>query len=149
VISPNIYDLQVNATRVNTSETIHFEVKAEDYTSGIESVHLIISANNYSDYTVGRMENHMNGSENRFECDVKYLEPGTYSYLAIARDYANNTKVLSNEEYLFEVIKNPNHYSQLPSIFILKILIFCLFGTIFVIQYKKIFQNKKYINQYS
>lgn len=105
-IEPEIYDLKINKNTFNQTEPIYFEVNARDSISGVEKVFLVISKDNFSNYNIYEMKNHTSGNDNQFECYVDDLDPGVYSYLSVARDYANNTAILYNENYNFEIV-NP------------------------------------------
>ncbi len=105
-IEPEIYDLKINKNTFNHTEPIYFEVNALDSISGLEKVFIVISKDNFSNYNIYEMKNHTSGNNNQFECFVDDLDPGVYSYLSVARDYANNTAILYNENYNFEIV-NP------------------------------------------
>lgn len=52
------------------------------------------------------MENNTQNPEKVYECYINGLNLGICSYIAIARDYANNSNILYNENFIFKIIEN-------------------------------------------
>lgn len=154
-IEPEIYDLKINKKTFNRSEPIYFDVKARDSISGVEKVFIVISKDNFSNYNMYEMKNHSGGNNNQFECFVDDLEPGVYSYLSIARDYANNTAILYNKNYNFEIVNpllNKRGQEDWFKKFIFAVLFSTLVGviSIFFINFHGSLKDyiKKYITHY-
>ncbi|MFO8019016.1 MAG: C25 family cysteine peptidase, partial [Promethearchaeia archaeon] len=72
------------------SENLCFDVNSHDNESGVESVFTLISKNNFKDYHVFPFSNKSMESEDAFHCKAHKLDPGSYKYLFVSRDYANN-----------------------------------------------------------
>ena len=106
ILSPEIYDLHMNPDKPNRTSNIQFSVNADDLHSGIESVYLLLSKDNFTSFCIHTMENNTQNPKNVYECYIKGINPGIYSYLAIARDYANKTNILYNEKFTFKIIKD-------------------------------------------
>ena len=78
----------------------------------IESVFLILSNNNFSNCSIYPMDNSTQIID-LYECYLDVLNQGTYSYLIIARDYANNTNIFYNASNIFWIRRNPNEGENL------------------------------------
>lgn len=104
-IVPEINSLTMTPDNPNRNSTLYFSVNATDLHSKIESVYLILSNDNFLNYWIYPIENSMEGN-NLYEFYIDGLNPGTYSYLTIARDYANNTNFLYNVSNTFKIKGN-------------------------------------------
>ncbi len=88
------------------SDNIEFSIHARDNHSGIESVFVVISENNFSDYSIYRLANEFNENNEQFDLILNKEEPGSYSYIIVARDYLNKTRLLFSDNFYF-VIQKP------------------------------------------
>ena len=136
-IEPEINNLQIRPNIINETTAIYFNLEAHDIHSGIENVFLLLSYNNFKNYWFYPMERHLQDNE-RFEFAIDSLTPGKYSYLVVARDVANNSNVLYDERFNFEVIKEQNEKEISNYIYFLIFLpISGIIGTFVSIIYKK------------
>jgi len=87
------------------SDNIEFSIHAKDNHSGIESVFVIISENNFNEYSIHRLMNEFNENNEQFGFILNKIEPGSYSYLIVARDYLNKTILLFNDSFRFAIQK--------------------------------------------
>lgn len=65
------------------------------------------------------MERNSIKDENVYEISLNGLFPGKYSYLALARDVTNNTNILYDQSFTFDIIPNRNDYNNYIILFIL------------------------------
>ncbi len=89
----------------SVSDNMCFNIEIHDNQSGIESVYLLISEDQFNKFTYFKLSNSIQEDERNFKFIIDKLEPGNYSYMIIARDYANNTNVFYNETYTFQIPK--------------------------------------------
>ncbi|MFX1288823.1 MAG: C25 family cysteine peptidase [Promethearchaeota archaeon] len=92
------------------TDNILFSFNASDTHSGIESVFLLISNNNFSDFSLNRVQNDFNENKQEFSITLNKLEPGEYSYLVITRDYKNKTSIYYNNHMVFSIPKPITDY---------------------------------------
>jgi len=135
-IEPQINNLQMRPNRINETTAIYFKVEAYDAHSGIENIFLLISNDNFENFKFYTMEKHIQGNEG-FEFLINSLTPGKYSYLVVARDFANNSGVLFDESFNFIVISGDSKKNNNLSYFYIFSLIIGLTGTFFFIFYRK------------
>jgi hypothetical protein len=97
--------LAVNQFPQNPTATdnMKFTFNASDNHSGIESVFLLISKNNFTDFSLNRVQNDFDDNEKEFNLILGKLEPGEYSYLIITRDYTNKTSVYYEDSLKFSI----------------------------------------------
>ena len=100
---PEIREVDWQPKNPSISDNICFNITTLDNHSGIESVFILLSKNNFKDYNYYRMLNHIQKEEINFECIFNKLDPGKYSFLIVARDYANNSEILYNENFRFSI----------------------------------------------
>jgi len=86
-------------------DNIVFSFNASDGHSGIESVFLVLSKNNFSDFSLTRLQNGFNENTQEFYVTLNKLEPGEYSYLVITRDYTNKTSIFYEDNLNFSIPK--------------------------------------------
>jgi len=85
------------------SDNMEFSIHAEDNHSGIESVFVIISDSNFDDFSIYRLMNEFNENNEQFEFIINKMEPGSYSYIVVARDYLNKTNLLFRDTFIFAI----------------------------------------------
>ena len=102
---PELLGVSYTPKNPSTVKKIHFDIELQDNASGIESVLLFISNNNFENYSFYRISNEFQENENNFIFSLDKLKPGDFSYSVIARDYANNTKMFNSENFKFTIAK--------------------------------------------
>jgi hypothetical protein len=126
-IKPEIEVLNMIQEKTNEIDTITFSAKAYDLYSGIENVFILLSKNDFEDFLILPMRKNDLDENYISELFNDNLLPGKYSYLAIARDFANNTNIIYDESFNFEVIgENQKDYIFL----IYFLIIFSIIGLI-------------------
>ncbi len=98
----NVNYVPINPT---VSDNLLFSINASDNHSGIESVFLLISKNDFTDFSTHRLSNHFNESKREFNITLNKMEPGKYSYLVIARDFTNKTTIYYEDNFNFTIPK--------------------------------------------
>jgi len=101
-IVSNLIYAPINPT---VSDNLLFSINASDNHSGIESVFLLISKNNFTDFSTHRLSNQFNENKREFNITLNKMEPGKYSYIVIARDFTNKTTVYYEENFSFAIPK--------------------------------------------
>jgi hypothetical protein len=96
---PQLTKVAYIPTNPKTSVLTTFNIETRDNRSGIESIHLFLSKNNFTDYSHYSSSNNINENKEIFDVKTEKLTSGKYSYFIIVRDYANNTIVFQNSSY--------------------------------------------------
>jgi hypothetical protein len=110
VNNPELSRLEYVPRNPSVSDNICFNIEFHENQSGIESVYLLISKNQFNNFTSYRLSNNIQEDQRNFEFIIDKLKPGNYSYMIITRDYANNTNVFYNETYTFQIPKPIMNY---------------------------------------
>ena len=86
-------------------DKICFNITAFDNHSDIESVFLLLSNNNFEDYSYYCISNDKYQELITLEYELNKLDPGDYSFAFFIRNYANNSNILYNENFKFTIPK--------------------------------------------
>jgi hypothetical protein len=100
---PQISGTQIIPKNPSTSDSIIFNIETYDNQSGIESTYLLLSKSNFSTYTYYGLSNEFEENGSSFTLNIDRLEPDEYSYLIVARDYANNTNVFYKSNFTISI----------------------------------------------
>ncbi|HUW90877.1 MAG TPA: hypothetical protein VMV43_10250, partial [Candidatus Nanopelagicaceae bacterium] len=103
--NPIILDASHSPLAPTVSDNIEFSIHARDNHSGIESIFVIISENNFNEYSIFRLVNEFNENNEQFDYILNKIGPGSYSYIIVARDYLNKTSLLFNDKCNFAIQK--------------------------------------------
>ena len=103
--NPIVSNVSYSPINPTVSDNLLFSINASDNHSGIESVFLLISKNNFTDFSTHRLSNHFNENKREFNITLNKMEPGEYSYIVIARDFTNKTTVYYEENFSFTIPK--------------------------------------------
>lgn len=103
---PSLLDLECIPENPSVSDNICFNIQGYDNQSGIESIFLILTNDNFKSYSYYGTSNDFEEDSDEFSLVLNKLEPGKYSYMIVARDYTNKTKIFFEEDYNFS-IKTP------------------------------------------
>ena len=102
---PELNTVNYGPINPTATDNILFSFNASDNHSGIESVFLLLSKNNFSDFSLTRLFNGFNENKQEFNVTLNKLEPGEYSYLVITRDYTNKTTIFYEDNLHFSIPK--------------------------------------------
>lgn len=102
-IKPELSSFEYVPQNPSVSDNICFNIEIYDNQSGIESVYLLISEDNFNNFTYYKLSNSIQENKKNFEFIINKLEPGDYSYMIVARDYANNTNIFYNGTFIFQI----------------------------------------------
>ncbi|MGB5911953.1 MAG: C25 family cysteine peptidase [Promethearchaeia archaeon] len=87
------------------SDKICFNITTFDNHSDIECVFILLSNNNFEDYSYYRISNDKYQELITLEYELNKLDPGDYSFAFFVRNYANNSNALYNENFKFTIPK--------------------------------------------
>ncbi len=129
--NPQLFGIDMMPKRPTTSNQITFRIETYDNNSGIESVYVLLSKNNFITYSYYSSTNYFEENKEVFNITTERLTPGKFSYCVISRDYANNTNVFYHSGFKFFVSETLINYILITSTFlvvaVIGISIFILF----------------------
>ena len=134
---PEMTKLELLPTTPNMFDSIKFNIEARDNQSGIESVFILLSKNNFNSYEYYVASNGYLENESKFLIDLDKLELGDYQYAVVLRDYTNKTKLFYESSYFFTV--------EIPFTLILVIIVVSLIGLVglTILYYKFVYKKKR------
>ncbi len=141
-LAPEISDEDCSPDEPTVYDNVCFEVNSYDLESGLESVFLLQSEDDddFDEYLYYRMLNSFRDDEdNLFKHTIHNLDPGKYSFLIIARDWANNYHILDDDSFEFTIPTPMMDYLLIT----MSIAIISITGISIFITYKG-FKNYKY-----
>lgn len=103
VFEPQLLEFECDPEDPTVSDNINFQFQAYDNQSGIESIFLLLSDNNFKNFSYFQTNNVFQENNDEFHLKLNKLKPGDYSYAIILRDYSNKTKIIYEEDYKFSV----------------------------------------------
>ncbi len=140
-IKPQLTNIVFSPKNPKTSVVTTFNIETQDNRSGIESVHVYLSQNNFTDYTYYRASNYVIENKEIFNINTEKLTSGKYSYFIIARDYANNTILFQDSSYVLLIPTPLMDYISIISM----ITIFGVIGVSGFILYNGIKKSRSYL----
>ncbi|MFX1380237.1 MAG: C25 family cysteine peptidase, partial [Promethearchaeota archaeon] len=112
---PQLLGVDYQPKNPKTSVITTFNIEAYDNKSGLESVYVYLSKNNFTDYTYYRSSNKITENKDLLSIKTEKLTPGKYFYLIFVRDYANNTSVFQNLSFTLIIPIPLMHYLSMIS----------------------------------
>jgi hypothetical protein len=103
IFKPQLLDFKCNPENPTVSDNIDFEFQAYDNQSGIESLFLLFSDNDFKNFSYYQIKNEFQEDDQEFHLKLNKLKPGDYSYMIILRDYSNKTNIIFEENFKFTV----------------------------------------------
>ena len=136
-IEPEIANVYFFPLEPTVSDNMKFGMRLNENESGLESLFLLVSANDMETYEFHQILNSWNQNQNEFNFTINKLLPGDYIIMFVARDYCNNT-IIANQIISFK-IEPP--MSFIP-IIVLSTLIVGLFGSSCIIVFRSLRKYK-------
>jgi hypothetical protein len=97
---PKFTEGDYKPSKPTVSNNIKFYAEVYDAQSGIESTYLLQSHDkDFDDYTYYEMIHEFQDKDNYYKCTLDKLDPGTYYFLVVARDWANNKRILDDNVF--------------------------------------------------
>jgi hypothetical protein len=116
-ITPSLHSVECLPQNPSTSNSIYFNINIDEDRSGVERVLLLVSQNDFDNYSHYSLINDFDDNENEIVLNVNKMNPGIYSFFIVARDYANNTNVFYGDGFSFTIPKPIMEYVFLVSLF--------------------------------
>jgi len=133
---PKINNFLYSPNQPTVSTNIYWYFKTSDNESGIESLFLIHSNNNFKTYQYIQFKNDFTENQERFIFRTLKLNPGDYQYILYARDYTNHGTYLWLPSFQIS-IKTPLAYHFIEIIAVSFAIIAAGFSIYYVVIIKK------------
>jgi hypothetical protein len=121
--------------QITPSTNTYWSFKAHDNQSGIESLFLIHSKNNFKTYQYLQFKNNFEENQEDFFYRSLKLEPGDYQYFLYARDYANHGVFLWLPSFQFTINTSLNFYFIIIMSIMIAIIA-AIFSALYIIRIK-------------
>ena len=102
-ISPEMMNLEPIPINLTVFDDIRFKIEAMDNQSGIESVFILLSNDEFKTYKIYKDSNSVLENASNFTININKLDPGNYRYAILLRDYSNKTKLYFESAYHFNI----------------------------------------------
>ncbi|KKM01029.1 hypothetical protein LCGC14_1798490, partial [marine sediment metagenome] len=102
---PELNGVQIAPRKPSASDKISLDIDFMENGSGIESVYVILSKNDFQSFSSYAQSNVLLEEGNDIKITIDQLLPDDYSFFIFARDYANNTNVFYNDSFKFSIPK--------------------------------------------
>ena len=102
-ISPEMMNLEPIPINLTVFDDIRFKIEAMDNQSGIESVFILLSNDDFKTYKIYKDSNSVLENASNFTININKLDPGNYRYAILLRDYSNKTKLYFESAYHFNI----------------------------------------------
>ena len=101
--TPEMMSLVPIPTKLTIFDNVKFKIGTMDNQSGIESVFILLSNDDFKTYKIYRDSNSILENASNFTINISKLNPGNYKYAVLLRDYGNNTKIYYENSYHFSI----------------------------------------------
>ncbi|TXT62805.1 MAG: Lys-gingipain (modular protein) [Promethearchaeota archaeon] len=137
--SPKINSIMSMPRQPSTSTNTYWSFSTSDSESGVESLFLIFSNDNFKTFQYHRFTNGFNENQEQFFYRSLKLEPGEYDYFLYVRDYTNKDDYLWLPSFQISINEPIVHYVLISMGIIIPIVLvgFCLYYVVFLKQYPK------------
>jgi hypothetical protein len=115
--NPDILDYVCIPAKPSINTNLNFDITTQDNETGIESVFVIFSINNFENYFYYQAKNEYIQNENQFNLLIDKLDPGKYQYCIYIRDYTNNSNMLYKTSFSFQIANPITDYYLIGGIF--------------------------------
>ena len=124
-IIPEINKEDFEPKKPTVSDKISFGAEVYDFQSGLEKVYLLKSnEEDFDDYDYYTMFDTLQDNENNlYEYKIDKLDPGTYYFAIVARDWANNYLIIYDKDFEINIpIPLTNYILIISSIIIIGVV---------------------------
>lgn len=105
--TPNISEFSWTPKDPKISENLCFNISVEDNITGVESAFVLISKNNFNTFQYFTFTQDSGTEKNDYSCLTDKFDSGQYTFIVIARDYANNVNIYFEDSFSFSVPISP------------------------------------------
>lgn len=141
--SPEILEFSWGPKDLKISENLCFNLTVQDKITGVESVFALISKNNFKTFDYYPFQKTQDIDNAQYTCLTDKFDPGRYTFLIVARDYANNIKVYYDPSFTFSI---PLSLMEIFLVFI-GFSVFGILGLSVFIAYQNLQRFKEFSNK--
>ncbi|MHA1194292.1 MAG: C25 family cysteine peptidase [Promethearchaeota archaeon] len=123
------------------SDQIQFNFEGYDNQSGVESITVLLSQNNFNNFESFQVSNGVLDNTQNFTLTLNKLDPGEYAYAVAIRDYSNKTRLYYDIAFSFSIATPFIEYVLIFTLFMLVSLAGLLSLSYFISLKKKRFKE--------
>ncbi|TFG00358.1 MAG: hypothetical protein EU541_02460 [Promethearchaeota archaeon] len=101
--NPDIFDVDLLTPNPSTFTNLNFQINTSDNASGIESVYVLFSTDNFNNYFYYHVSNAFDEDESFFNLETNKLQPGNYKYLVYTRDFTNKSTLMYDSSFQINI----------------------------------------------
>jgi hypothetical protein len=105
--TPNISEFSWAPKDPKISENLCFNISVEDDITGVESAFVLISKNNFNTFQYFTFTQDSGTEKTDYSCLTDKFDSGQYTFVVVARDYANNVNIYFDDSFTFSIPISP------------------------------------------
>ena len=100
---PELRNIECIPNTPTISDRIQFNFEGYDNQSGVESITVLLSQNNFNNFESFQVSNGVLDNAQNFTLTLNKLDPGEYAYAVAIRDYSNKTRLYYDNAFSFSI----------------------------------------------
>jgi hypothetical protein len=113
---PEINSAELCTENPSVSTNLHYQINTSDNCSGIESLFVLFSTDNFNNYFYHQITNEFDEDLSYFDFQTNKFEPGTYQYLVYTRDYTNKSSTMYESSFQIHIAIPITYYVLIGSV---------------------------------
>lgn len=116
---PELRNIECMPNNPTISDRIQFNFEGYDNQSGVESITVLLSQNNFNSFESFQVSNGILDNAQNFTLTLNKLDPGEYVYAVVVRDYSNKTRLYYDSDFSFSIATPLTYYVLIITLFML------------------------------
>jgi len=107
---PELRNIECIPNNPTISDRIQFNFEGYDNQSGVESITVLLSDDNFNNFESFQVSNGVLDNAQNFNLTLNKLDPGEYAYAVVIRDYSNKTRLYYDNAFSFSIATPLTYY---------------------------------------
>ena len=107
---PELRNIECMPNNPTISDRIQFNFEGYDNQSGVESITVLLSHDNFNNFESFQVSNGVLDNAQNFTLTLNKLDPGEYAYAVVIRDYSNKTRLYYDTAFSFSIATPLTNY---------------------------------------
>lgn len=107
---PELRNIECIPNTPTINDHIQFNFEGYDNQSGVESITVLLSQNNFNSFESYQVSNGILDNAQNFTLTLNKLDPGEYDYALVIRDFSNKTRLYYDNAFNFSIATSLSNY---------------------------------------
>jgi len=107
---PELRNIECIPNTPTINDHIQFNFEGYDNQSGVESITVLLSQNNFNSFESYQVSNGILDNAQNFTLTLNKLDPGEYDYAVLIRDFSNKTRLYYDNAFNFSIATSLSNY---------------------------------------